>query len=78
MRGSGCAPRVVEQRDLVVVAAQRVLRAIGDQQRQLLALALFLGQALSTSWLSAAKPTQKGAFGARGDGREDVDRRLAA
>ena len=25
-RGSGCAPRVVEQRDLVVVAAERVLR----------------------------------------------------
>ena len=30
----------------------------------------------STSWLSAAKPTQYGASGARGDGREDVDGRL--
>src|SRR4051794_36037304 len=31
---------VVEQRDLVVVGAERVLRAIGDHQRHVLALAL--------------------------------------
>ena len=67
---------VVEQRDLVVVAAERVLRAIGDEQRQLLALALLLARSRSTSWLSAAKPTQNGAFGTRGDGGEDVDGRL--
>ena len=42
IRGSGCAPCIVDQRHLVVVAAQRVLRPIGDDQRHLLAPSLLL------------------------------------
>jgi hypothetical protein len=34
---------VVEQRDLVVIPAERVLRAIGDDQRELLSAPLLLG-----------------------------------
>ena len=75
MRGSAMRAGVVEQRDFVVVAAERILRAIGDQQRQLLALALLLA-VRSTSWLSAANPTQNGGDRRAGDGREDVDGRL--
>jgi hypothetical protein len=40
----------VEQRHFVVVAAERILRPVGDDERQLLAAALFLGYARSL-WL---------------------------
>ena len=53
---------VVEQRDLVVVAAKGILRPIGDHQRHFLA-ARFSSALREMSSVSAAKPTQYGAFG---------------
>ena len=63
---------VVEQRDLVVVGADRVLREVGDDQRHLLAAALGLGVLRAGSRLSAAKPTQNGGRGRAATHAEDV------
>ena len=73
--GSGCAPFVVEERDLVFVRADRILREIRRKQRQLLALALrfrVFGEFLAFGGEADAERR----FRQTGDGGEDVRRRF--
>ena len=62
----------VEKSDLVGVVAERILGAIGDQQRQLLPLALFFGESLDIMTLGREAHTEW-RISAGGNGRENVD-----
>ena len=70
-RGSSCLPVVVEQDQLIVVGAERVLGEIGGEQRHVLAPALCLGIGVQVLRLGGEADAER-RFPARRDGAEDI------
>src|SRR6185436_12735310 len=67
--------RVVQQRDLVGVAAERVLGAVGNEQRQTLAPALFLSEPFDVVALRREADAERW-IRTRRDRGQDVERGL--